>query len=123
MEALNGSAFLPLLVVLGSLGLKISWFPIRIVETDLATNVGLWQIRSRPCFGGRSVPWCGTVPFRPDYVPSSPKNVRARARRVRDIRLWERRLARAQSLLRDLHFDGDDQGNGSDESLDGWIDE
>ena len=44
MEALNGSAFLPLLTVLGLLGLKISWFPIRVGETDVATNVGLWQL-------------------------------------------------------------------------------
>ena len=44
MEASNGSAFLPLLEVLGFLGLKISWFPIHAEETDVATNVGLWQI-------------------------------------------------------------------------------
>ena len=44
MEASNGSAFLPLLVVLGLLGLKISWFPIRVGETDVATNVGLWEL-------------------------------------------------------------------------------
>ena len=39
MEALNGSAFLPLLEVLELLGLKISWFRIRVGETDLAMNV------------------------------------------------------------------------------------
>ena len=44
MEASNGSAFLPLLVVLELLGLKISWFPIRIGETDVATHVGLPQL-------------------------------------------------------------------------------
>ena len=41
MEALNGSAFLPLLAVLESLGLKISWFLIRVEETDKSTNFGL----------------------------------------------------------------------------------
>ena len=32
------------LSVLGLLGLKISWFPIRVGETDVATNVGIWQL-------------------------------------------------------------------------------
>ena len=44
MEASNGSAFLPLFAILGWLGLKIYWFPIRVGETDVATNVGLWQL-------------------------------------------------------------------------------
>ena len=44
MEALNGSALLPLLVVLELLGLKISWFPIRVGETVVATKVGLPQL-------------------------------------------------------------------------------
>ena len=37
-------AFLPLLVILGWLELKISWFPIRVAETNVATNVGIWKI-------------------------------------------------------------------------------
>ena len=41
MEASNGSAFLPLLAVLKSLGLKISWLLIRVEETDESTNFGL----------------------------------------------------------------------------------
>ena len=44
MEALNGSAFLPLLAVLALLGLKISLFPIHVGETDVATNVGIPQL-------------------------------------------------------------------------------
>ena len=44
MEASNGSAFLPLLAVLELLGLKISWFPIRVEETVVATKVGLPQL-------------------------------------------------------------------------------
>ena len=44
MEALNGSAFLLLLAVLELLGLKISLLPIRVGETDMATNVGLPQL-------------------------------------------------------------------------------
>ena len=79
--------------------------------------------RTQPRFGGRSVPWHGLVPFRPDYVPSSPENTCARARRICDIRLQENRLVWAQTLLRDLHFDGDEWGNESDDSLDGWVDE
>ena len=41
MEASNGSAFLPLLAVLESLGLKTSWFLIHVEETDKSTNFGL----------------------------------------------------------------------------------
>ena len=44
MEASIGSTFLPLLAVLELLGLKISWFPIRVGETDVATNVELPQL-------------------------------------------------------------------------------
>ena len=44
MEALNGSAFLPLLAVLDLLGLKISWFLIRVEEAVVATKVGLPQL-------------------------------------------------------------------------------
>ena len=44
MEASSGLPFLPLLVVLGLFGLKISWFPICVGETDVATNVELWQL-------------------------------------------------------------------------------
>ena len=44
MEVLNGLVFLPLLAVLGLFGLKISWFPIRVRETNVDTNVRLWQL-------------------------------------------------------------------------------
>ena len=44
MEASNGSAFLPLFAVIEFLGLKIYWLPIRVGETDVATNVGLWKL-------------------------------------------------------------------------------
>ena len=44
MEASNGLAFLPLLAVPELLGMKISLFPIRVGETDVATNVGLPQL-------------------------------------------------------------------------------
>ena len=42
---------------------------------------------SRPSFGGRSVSWRGTVPFCPNYLPSSPVNARAGLCRVCDVRL------------------------------------
>ena len=67
---------------------------------------------SIPRFGGRSIPWRGAVPFRPDYVPSSPENARARGCCVRDVRLRENCLARAQTLLRNLYFGGDGRGMG-----------
>ena len=44
MEASNGSAFLPLLAVLELLGLKISWFPICVGETEVTTKLGLPQL-------------------------------------------------------------------------------
>ena len=44
MKASNGSAFLPLLAVLELLGLKISWFPIRVGETDVSAKLGLPQL-------------------------------------------------------------------------------
>ena len=44
MEASNGLASLPFLSVLELLGMKISLFPIRVEETDGATNVGLPQL-------------------------------------------------------------------------------
>ena len=44
MEASNRLVFLPLLAVLEVLGLKISWFPICVGETDVATNVRLLQL-------------------------------------------------------------------------------
>ena len=74
-----------------------------------------------PHFGGRRVPWRGDVPFRPYYLPSSPENAHARARRVHDVHLRENRLARAQTLLCDLYFGGDERGNRSDDRLDGWV--
>ena len=43
-EVSNSLAFLPLLVVLEIIGLKISWFPICVGETDVATNVRLLQL-------------------------------------------------------------------------------
>ena len=81
------------------------------------------ETRYRPRFRVRSVPWCGAVPFRPNYVSSSTENGRTRACRIRDVCLLERHLARDQTLLRDLHFDGDEWGNESDASLDSWVDE
>ena len=57
MEASNVLAFLPLLAVLGLLGLKISWFPIRVWETDVATNVGLWQLALDLVSMGRTTAW------------------------------------------------------------------
>ena len=123
MEALNGLAFLPLLVILGWLGLKIYWFPIRVGETDVDKNVEPLENHSRPRFRGRSVPWHCKVPCCPAYVPSSPENERARARHVCTVCLWENRLEWDQTLFRDLHFGGDEKGNGSDDSLDGWVHE
>ena len=44
MEASNGLAFLPLLAVLELLGLKISWFLIRVGETDVTAKLGVLKI-------------------------------------------------------------------------------
>ena len=78
-----------------------------------------FETQYRPRLGGRSVLWRGALPFRPDYLPSSPVNVRARARRVRDVRLRENRMGRVQNLLRALHTGGDERGNRPNNDLDG----
>ena len=44
MEASNGLTFLPLLAVLELLGLKISWFPNHVGETEVNTKLGLPQL-------------------------------------------------------------------------------
>ena len=44
MEASNGSAFLPLLAVMDLLGLKMSWFPIRVGETEVTKKLRLPQL-------------------------------------------------------------------------------
>ena len=83
-------------------------------------NYKTWSLenQSRPCFGRRSVPWCGAVPFCPNHLPNSPVNARATAHRVRDSHLQENSLAQAQTVSRDLHTGGDKRGNRSDDDLD-----
>ena len=44
MEVWNGLEFLSLLAVMELLGLKISWFLIRVEETVVDTKVGLPQL-------------------------------------------------------------------------------
>ena len=110
-----------------SCGTGVSWTENILVPNSRWGDVCFYErwalaTHSRPRFGGRSVPWRGMAPFCPNYVPSSPENARARAHRVCDVRLQERCLARAQALLSNLHFDDVVWGNGSDDSLDGWVD-
>ena len=88
----------------------------------MATNVGIrkWALdlvleEDAPLVVARSL----SVPIMFPVV----RKMSVRARRVRGIRLRENPLARAQTLLCDLHFRGDKQGNGLDDSLDGWVDE
>ena len=57
MEASNGSAFLYLLAVLELLGLKISWFPIRVGETEVAMKIGLPQLALDLVSVGRTTAW------------------------------------------------------------------
>ena len=88
-------------------------------------NYKIWALetQSRPRFGGRTVPWHGTVPFYPDYLPSSPVNTRTLARRICDVQLREKRLVQVQTLSRTLHTGSDERGNRSDDDLDGWVDQ
>ena len=44
MKASNGSAFLPLLAVLEFHGLKISWFPVRVGETEVTTKLWILEL-------------------------------------------------------------------------------
>ena len=57
MEVSNGLAFLPLLAVLESLGLKISWFPICVEEMDKSTNFGLPKLALDLVSMGRTTIW------------------------------------------------------------------
>ena len=64
-------------------------------------------------FVGISVPWRGIVPLFAVYLPRSPVNMRAIARRIRDICLREKHLVRDKTLLRAHHPNCDGQGNWS----------
>ena len=44
MEASNGSVFLPLLAILGWIGLTISWFLVQVGETELGLETGLGEL-------------------------------------------------------------------------------
>ena len=57
-----------------------------------------WGSKPGGRYDGVSVLWRGAVPACPDYLPRSPKNMRATARCVCDDLLRENRLARVQSL-------------------------
>ena len=62
------------------------------------------------------VPWRSIFPVCLDYLPRSPpENERATTRRVRDTRLHEKRMARAQNVLYAHHIDIDGQVNWSDD--------
>ena len=63
-------------------------------------TVETWDLgnKSGVCFSGVDVPWRGAVLFCAVYLPRSPENACATAHRLRDIRLWEHRLARAGHL-------------------------
>ena len=55
-------------------------------------------------YGSFSVPWCGAIPTRPAYLPRSPENTRATARRVCDGLLRENCLERVQSISDSCHL-------------------
>ena len=57
MEVSNGLAILPLLAVLGLIVLKISWFPIRVGETELTMKLGLLQLDLDLVSMGRTTAW------------------------------------------------------------------
>ena len=74
-------------------------------------------------FGGVDVHWCGAIPFRAVYLPMSPENSHATARRVCDVRLRENRLSRSQNLLYAHHIGGNEWVNRSNDNWDGWVDQ
>ena len=78
-----------------------------------------WWIQPDVRFGGFDVLWRGAVPACAAYLPGSPENVRATARRVRDALLWEHRPARAPNLLNSRHMVGDELVNCTDGNW-GW---
>ena len=50
-------------------------------------NYKTWALKNQSGvhFRGRSLPWCGAVPFHPAYLPMSPVNMRATARHFSGI--------------------------------------
>ena len=103
--------------------MTISWSLNWYGETEIATYFGIWNLNIDLVLEEEASLWHGDVPFRPDYIPSSLVNARARVRRIRHVCLRENRLARAQTLSRTLHTGGDERGNWSDNDLDGWVDQ
>ena len=119
MGASNCSAFLPLFSILGWLGLITSCFLNRSGETEVLLKLGLWELNLEFVLAELTSHRRGTVPFRAVYLPRSPENARATARRVRDVRLWEHRLTQAQHLLYDHHIGSDERVNWSDDEWGG----
>ena len=123
MEVSNGSAFLPLLAVLEFLGLKISWFPICVGETDAAMKVGLKQLalyliseKELSLGVARSLFVPITFPVvREILAQGRPTSVTFACGRY----VWPRlKLSCATSTSTVTSG-----GNGSDDSLDGLVDE
>ena len=82
-----------------------------------------WGIQPGGLYGGVDVPWRGAVPDCADYLPGSLENAHATARRVRDARLRDHRLARAQSVLYLRRILWDHLVNRTDYGWDGLWDE
>ena len=96
---------------------ELRWVDGRYYETCAL------QTQSGVRFRVRSVPWRGAIPFCAAYLSRSPLNTRATVCRVRDVRLRANCLAQSQTLSFAHHTSSDDQGNWSDDDLDGWVDQ
>ena len=102
----------------------VAWTDNLLVSEALwveGVRVGYWAWGNQPgIIIGVDILWRGVVPACVAYLPrSSPENACATARRVRDARLWEHHLARAQNVFYDHHIGSDKQFNWLD---DDWHD-
>ena len=85
----------------------------------------IWYLESQSGgrYSGVDVPWCGAAPARAAYLPWSPENARATARRIYEALLREHRLAIAQSTSNYRHIIRDKLVNWKDCALDDLWDE
>ena len=80
-------------------------------------RVGDWDWGTRPgVLIGADVPWRGVVPDRTAYLPRSPpENTCTTVRHVREARLLENHLVRAQYFLYAHHVGSDERVNRSND--------
>ena len=98
------------------LGLIISCFPVRAGEMELSLELGLRGFNLE--VATLELRSCGLKPSLPmQFTVLVVWKMCAPLRRVRDARLWEHRLVRAQNILNSCHILVDELVNQTDGAL------